>query len=47
MRGSYTSEAIAKEVHNLLTFINTKHRLLGITCDNAGNNSTLATHLEI
>jgi hypothetical protein len=47
MRGSHTGEAMAKEVHNLLTFTNTKHRLLGITCDNAGNNGTLATHLEI
>jgi hypothetical protein len=47
MRGSHTGEAIAKEVHNLLIFINTKHRLLGITCDNASNNGTLATHLEI
>jgi hypothetical protein len=37
---------MARALNNLLTFTRIKDRLLAITCDNAGNNSTLASYLE-
>jgi hypothetical protein len=46
VRGSHTGEAMARALNDLLTFTGTKDRLLAITCDNAGNNGTLASHLE-
>jgi hypothetical protein len=46
MRGSHTSEAIAGEVHQVLLDTDIKRQLLGITCDNASNNSTLVAELE-
>jgi hypothetical protein len=37
---------MARALNDLLTFTGTKDRLLAITCDNAGNNGTLASYLE-
>jgi hypothetical protein len=47
MRGRHTSVSIATEVLYILSNTNLKHRLLGVTTDNASNNRTLNNALEV
>jgi hypothetical protein len=47
MRGRHTSVSIATEVLYVLSNTNLKHRLLGVTTDNASNNRTLNNALEV
>jgi hypothetical protein len=47
MRRRHTSELIATDVVKVLSDTNTTLRLLAVTCDNASNNKTIATSIEI
>jgi hypothetical protein len=46
MRGKHTSASIAEEVIKVLSRTDTTSQLLGLTCDNASNNSVLLQLLE-
>jgi hypothetical protein len=46
MRGKHTGASMAEEVIKVLGRTNTTNRLLGLTCDNASNNSVLSRSLE-
>lgn len=46
MRGQHTGLSMANEVLGVLRSTRTTDRLLGVTCDNASNNSTLSRSLE-
>lgn len=46
MRGQHTGVSMAKEVLKVLKLTGLTHRLLGLTSDNASNNSTLSRSLE-
>jgi hypothetical protein len=46
MRSRYTSISIAIDIRKVLLEINTKLRLLVITCDNASNNRTIANAIK-
>ena len=47
MRGRHTGESMATDVVKVLSDTNTTSRLLAVTCDNASNNKTMATSMEI
>jgi hypothetical protein len=46
MHRKHTSASIAEEVIKVLSRTNTTNQLLGLTCDNASNNSVLSQSLE-
>jgi hypothetical protein len=46
LRGRHTGSAMATDLLQTLHSRNIKHRLLAITCDNAGNNGTLTRTLQ-
>jgi hypothetical protein len=46
MRGRHTGVSMAREVLHVLKATDTTKKLLAITCDNAGNNSTLSRSIQ-
>lgn len=46
IRGRHTGESMATEVFQVLESTKKLHRFLALTCDNAGNNGTLARSLQ-
>lgn len=47
LRGSYTGKALAASVFKVLEDLQITSKILGVTCDNASNNDTMAAELSL